>query len=33
MGAGPIAVVGGKGAAPDRADVLRAIDCIAAPAP
>jgi heptosyltransferase I len=33
MGAGPIAVVGGKGAAPDPADVLRALDRVAPRAP
>ena len=33
MGAGPIAVVGGKGAAPDPTDVLRALDRIVERAP
>jgi heptosyltransferase-1 len=33
MGAGPIAVVGGKGAAPDPAEVLRALDRVAGQAP
>ena len=33
MGTGPIAVVGGKGAAPDPGQVLRALDRVAGRAP
>jgi heptosyltransferase-1 len=32
MGGGPIAVVGGKGAAPDVAEVLQALDRVTRPA-